>query len=118
MNYKPYMTLKAVLDERFTDIDEVRDITNHGMAAGWGGFIYSSEIYDFFEKYEDEIDDYLYENDITLKSLVKKLGKEWTFQELREKAVWTTVELYCYYRLAELENLQIEQEQENEELCV
>ncbi len=82
------MTLKAVLDERFTDIDEVRDITNHGMAAGWGGFIYSSELYDFFEKYEDEIDDYLYENDITLKSLIKKARQRMDVPRIFEKKLY------------------------------
>ena len=105
------MTLKSALDERFDDIDEVRDITKYGMSGGVSDFIYYSELSEFFNKYEEEIDDYLYENDIPVKSLMKKAD---SFQELRQNAVWTVVELYANYRLAELQNLQIEQENDDD----
>ena len=47
--------LTDALDERFDDLDEMKDVVNHGMDAGFGGFIYYGETREFFFKYEDEI---------------------------------------------------------------
>ena len=95
-------TLEATLEARFDDPDELKDICVHGMSAGFSGFIYSSELYDFFEKYEDEIEDLLSEADIALSQLVAR-DETWTLQEIREKATWAAVELYAYKKTNDLE---------------
>ena len=100
MEYKA--TLEETLKARFDDNTEVHDISMHGMASGWSGFIYSSELYDFFERYEDEIEDVLYEAGFELSNIVKD-PKEWTFQELREKSVWIAVELWISQRFDEIQ---------------
>ena len=48
----------TILDTEF-DIDELRDIVNHGMAGGVSGFIYTRECVDKFDENDDEIQDYL-----------------------------------------------------------
>ena len=93
-------TLEATLDARFSDPeypDELKDICIHGMDAGFSGFIYSSELYDFFERYEDEIEDLLEDAGISLSQLVER-DETWTLQQIREKATWTAVELYAFYK--------------------
>ena len=97
--FKP--TLEATLDARFSDPeypDELKDICVHGMSAGFSGFIYSSELYDFFEKYEDEIEDLLADADIALSQLVSR-DETWTLQEIREKATWAAIELYAFNKI-------------------
>ena len=41
------------------DFDELQDIANHGANTGVHGFTYSSDLYDMFNKYEDQIMDEL-----------------------------------------------------------
>ena len=43
------------LAERFDDMDEIKDVAEYGCQAGVSDFIYSSELAEFFDKYEDEI---------------------------------------------------------------
>ena len=96
-------TLEATLDARFDDPDELQDICKHGMSSGFSGFIYSSELYDFFERYEDEIEDLLDDAGIALSQLVAR-DETWTLQEIREKATWAAVELYAYKKTNDLED--------------
>ncbi len=99
-------TLEATLDARFSDPeypDELQDICKHGMSAGFSGFIYSSELYDFFERYEDEIEDLLDDAGIALSQLVER-DETWTLQQIREKATWAAVELYAYKKTNDLED--------------
>ena len=99
-------TLEATLDARFSDPeypDELQDICKHGMVSGFSGFIYSSELYDFFERYEDEIEDLLDDAGIALSQLVER-DETWTLQEIREKATWAVVELYAYKKTNDLED--------------
>ena len=44
------------LAERFDDMDEIKDVAEYGCAGGVSDFIYSSELAEFFDKYEDEIE--------------------------------------------------------------
>lgn len=85
-------TLNQTLAERFSDLDEIRDVAIHGCLGGVSGFIYSSELYDFFEHHEDEIEDVLESCGITYSDLKPDAQ---TFQEIREAAVWFVVETYC-----------------------
>ena len=86
--------LERALSIRFTDNSEIRDVASHGCAGGVSGFIYSSELFEFFNEHESDIEDVLNELELTLTDLHNE-ADNWTFQELREKAVWIVVEYYC-----------------------
>jgi hypothetical protein len=86
--------LERALSERFTDSSEIRDVAKHGCSGGVSGFIYSSELFEFFNEHESDIEDVLDEVGIKYQDLVSD-PEDWTFQELREKAVWYIVGYYC-----------------------
>ena len=90
------------LDERFTDVDEIKDVYNYGCSAGVGGFIYYSEVREFFFEHEDEIEQYLYDTygDDLIKDLAKTNN---SINQLINAMVWCVVETYCGTRLADLE---------------
>ena len=84
--------LEKALTDRFTDQSEINDIAKHGCAGGVSGFIYSSELFDFFQEHESDIEDAIHDAGLTPDAF---LGEQWTFQEFREKAVWFCVEMWC-----------------------
>ena len=86
------------LAERFDDLDECKDVAEYGCAAGFSDFIYSTELAEFFDKYEDEIENELDAYGFTYTDLVDT-DEFWTMQELKEKAVWCIVEMYCHQRV-------------------
>lgn len=86
--------LERALSERFTDQSEISDVANHGCSGGVSGFIYSSELFDFFNQHENDIEDVLHEIGIRYRDLAKD-PDDWTFQEVRERAVWVVVTYYC-----------------------
>jgi hypothetical protein len=90
------------------ELDQLRDIAQHGANAGVPGFIYSSELHDKWERYSDEVTDYLedYADACFGKSwesmIVDQLDSEdWTMQELKEKAIWAYLELRAQEETAE-----------------
>ena len=85
------------LDKRFTDIEEVKDVAQHGCEGGVSGFIYYYETRKFFFEHEDEIEDYLSNiyGDSLLQDLVKKNK---TINQLINQMVWLTVQDYCVCR--------------------
>ena len=87
-------TLDQALSERFNDLSEMMDIAKYGCAAGVSGFIYSTELHEFFDTYTDEIWDKLEELDVHMSDLVGDIDR-WTSQEVAEKACWIVVENYC-----------------------
>lgn len=87
-------TLIAALEARFTDASEIKDVVDYGCSAGVSGFIYSTELAEFFEEHTDEIEDILNNNEIKLEHLIQDEDC-WTFQEVKEKSVWFVVENYC-----------------------
>ena len=92
--------LTDALDERFDDLDEVKDVANYGCAAGVGGFIYYYETRKFFFEYEDEIEeimDELYFGDNYIKEITD--DDSITVNGLINKIVWIIVENYCQTRL-------------------
>ena len=95
--------LFAALEERFDNIDEVRDIARHGMSGGFSGFIYSSELHEFYDKYEDDIEEYLYEMGIKLHELVDT-EEFYSIQELKEKSIWCCIDLWAQDKVYTLEN--------------
>ena len=90
----------TILDTEF-DIDELKDIVNHGMSAGVSGFIYTRECVDKFDANDDEIQDYLsdwyYDNiggDEGSFSYFAKDVEDIT--QLKNKLVWAYVELKAH----------------------
>lgn len=86
------------LAERFDDMDEIKDVAEYGCAAGVSDFIYSTELAEFFDKYEDEIEDELDGLGIKYTDLIDT-DEFWTLQECKEKAVWCIVEMYCHNKV-------------------
>ena len=100
------MSLATALDERFLSDEDGRsdliDICNHGIDAGFGGFIYSTELCEFFNEHESDIEDVLDDMGITLNDIVRD-PQSWTFQEVKERSVWIVVENYCHSMFDEVE---------------
>ena len=98
--------LKAALDERFDDIEECKDIQEHGCAScACLDFIYYYETRKFFNEYEEELEDYFY----------NMFGNDWMKQFVADKSVsdtatfknycvWMIIELYCLGRVDQLVN--------------
>lgn len=86
--------LERALSLRFTDQSEINDVAKHGCSGGVSGFIYSSELFEFFNEHESDIEDVMNELGLQFNAFVGDKDI-WTFQELREKAVWFVVEYYC-----------------------
>ena len=93
----------TILDQEF-DMDALHDIATHGCQAGVSGFIYSSELHDVFDKYEDDIFEFLdgYADELGEKSgtqmvidYVTRDDEYYTMQDIKEKAVWMYVELFA-----------------------
>ena len=97
--------LTEALQDRFDDIDEIRDVANHGCSGGVSGFIYHQECNKFFDTHEDSVEDVCYD----------MLGKDWmvtltkqadiaSILELKTQAVWFVVEAYCQQVMQNIEN--------------
>ena len=86
------MTMHDALTARFTDADEIKDVVIYGCSNGVSGFIYYSENEKFFDKYEDEIYDYL--NDCEM-SMVDFVHPGSTISSLKNDLVWAVVEAWC-----------------------
>lgn len=84
--------LHDALAARFTDADEIKDVANYGCAGGVSGFIYYSETTKFFDKYEDEIYDYLNDCGFSMKHFVDTGS---TISTLKNEMVWCVVECWC-----------------------
>ena len=106
--------LKLALDQRFLGsegLDELRDITNHGLSGGVSGFIYYTELNRFFHEHEAAIEETLEGMEVTLEMLLSSVnsytigkapdGLRDTFQTIRQNAVWTVVEEYARLRVDE-----------------
>lgn len=87
-------TLSQVLADRFINQDEINDIARYGCQQGVSGFIYSTELHDFFDDHTDAIWDTLEDLGVHLSDLVVDVDR-WTSQELAERAVWIVAENYC-----------------------
>ena len=93
-------TMFTILDHEF-DIDELRDIVNHGMSAGVSGFIYFHETVSKFDENDDEIQDYLsdwvHDNIGGDESSFKYFAPDAEdITQLKNKLVWAYVELKAH----------------------
>ena len=95
---KFYPTLSETLARRFDDMDEVRDISNHGMDCGWSGFIYSYELNKFFDEFESEIEDYMFDM-VGDGWLVDIANKSSNMQDMINTVVWIVVESWCHHKV-------------------
>ena len=93
----------TILDHEF-ELDELKDIVNHGMSAGVSGFIYYHETRDIFDKHDDEIQEYL--SDWIYDHCTSVGGNRSSFEyfapeaeditQLKNKLVWSYVELKAH----------------------
>ena len=80
----------TILGEEF-ELDELRDIARHGANTGVHGFTYSSDLYDMFNKYEDEIENMLDDMGYTMHDVM--IDREFnTIQQYKEWACWVYLE--------------------------
>ena len=86
--------LQQALTERFTYQDEIKDVAHNGCSGGVSGFIYNVELDEFFKRHEIFIEDLLEWHCIKPSDMVRDVDC-WTFQEMRQFAVWFVVELHC-----------------------
>ena len=88
--------LTKVLSERFDDVTEINDVAIHGCSGGVSDFIYNKECNDFFNEYEDDIEDVCYDmlGDEWMVTLIKH-AKITDIMSLKTHAVWFVVETYC-----------------------
>ena len=92
--------LKEALDVRFDCIEECRDVMNHGCSMGVSGFIYYSETSEFYDQYESDIEEILY--DIGFIHNYER-DEAVSIQQLKNAAVWAVVEYYCSCRCGDYE---------------
>ncbi len=92
----------TILDVEF-DVDELKDIVNHGMSGGVSGFIYTRECVDKFNEHDDEIEEYLSDwwfDNIGERDYIGMIADGGHNQhpvgsvdELKNRMVWSYVEL-------------------------
>ena len=88
--------LTVALDERFDDIEEIKDVADHGCEGGVSGFIYYSETRKFFDEYQEEIEQELEElyGDDYLKQILNTSSIQ-DVTQLKNYMVWCVVSSYC-----------------------
>ena len=96
-------SLQTALTDRFTDPSEISDVANHGCCGGVSGFIYHNEINEFFKLHEAELEEILDDHCINLSDMVNN-EESWSFDELRQFAVWFAVEVHCKHAQEDLAN--------------
>ena len=97
------INLQETLEARFDDIDEIRDIVNHGIMGGFHGFIYTYELNEFFHEYEDDIEEYYWQ--IFGDNWISEFSQDITsLDEMRAKMVWGIVEMWCNDKMDEMDD--------------
>ena len=103
-------TMHNILDVEF-EVDELKDIVNHGMSGGVGGFIYTRDCVDKFNEHDDEIEEYLsdwYHDNMGENNYIGAIASNGTFSvgsvdELMTKMVWSYVELKAHEILTQVD---------------
>jgi len=89
------------------DLDQLSDIAKHGCAAGVSGLIYSSELYDLFTEYGEEVMEFLDNQademgaqsglQMVIDSITKGDDEQYySVQDTKETAIWMYVEIIAY----------------------
>jgi len=100
----------TIFDVEF-ELDELRDIVNHGMSAGVSGFIYTRDCVNKFNEHDDEIEEYLsdwYHDNMGENNYIGAIASNGTFSvgsvdELMTKMVWSYVELKAHEILTQVD---------------
>ena len=79
-----------ICGESFT-FDELQDIANHGANTGVHGFTYSSDLYDIYDRYEDDIENRVYELGLTIGEVMVERDMQ-SLQQYKEWACWMYLE--------------------------
>ena len=89
MNLSP--AVESILDTY--DSEELSDIANHGCASGCASsHIYYTETSEFFDKYEEDVNDYL--RDIFGENFMFELISDChDMTDMKNKLVWVFIEL-------------------------
>ena len=90
----------TILDREF-DVDELRDIVNHGMSSGVSGFIYTRDNVEHFNNNDDVIEEYLsdwYYDTLGERDYISAISQHGdnpvgSVDELKNRMVWAYVEL-------------------------
>ena len=100
-------TMHTILDHEF-DVDQLKDIVNHGMSAGVGGFIYTSECVEVFNINDDEIEEYLSDwyhdnmgEDNYIHAMTADRPELCSIDALKTHMLWSYVELKAWDLLSE-----------------
>ena len=93
------------------DVDELKDIVNHGMSAGVSGFIYTRDNVQWFDENEDTIEEYLsdwYKDNMGEDNYIGAIAGAdnnsypvGSIDELKNRMVWMYVELKAFEILSE-----------------
>ena len=95
---KFYPTLQETLARRFEDMDEVRDISNHGINCGYSGFIYYGELNAFFNEFESELEEYMFDmfGDGWLVNIANDSN---SMQDMINTVVYIVAESWCHHKV-------------------
>ena len=92
----------TILGHEF-ELDELKDIVNHGMAMGVSGFIYYHENTALFNEYEDDIEAYLSDwyhdnmgEDNYIHAMTEGRSEIASIDALKNHMVWAYVELNAH----------------------
>ena len=110
--------LKLALDRRFEGsegLEELEDISCHGLSGGVAGFIYYNELNQFFAEHEAAIEETLQDLGVTLQMLTQN-APNGTFQTIRQNTVWLVVEEYAHQRLNEDDEEETDDEPSDQEM--
>ena len=88
--------LTDALDERFTDLSEVKDIAKYGMEGGFADFIYYGDIRRFFFEHENDIESYI-EDHYGYKDWITS-NPPYSVNNLINNSVWLVVQSWCTQR--------------------
>jgi hypothetical protein len=108
---QPFYTIFKAQDPTERDaafeIDELKDIVNHGMSAGVPMFIYTKDNVAWFNENEDTIEEYLSDwyfdnlNERNYMAAICNDTEPCSIDELKTKMVWMYVELKAFEILSE-----------------
>ena len=109
--------LEETLIHRFDDKDELMDIVEHGPDTGVSDFTYTYEINEFYNEFDDDIENYFYE--VFGDAWLKDTGAAdcCSLDEVRCHLVWMFLSHWCETRLEEME-VEMLNEMSDEEFSV
>jgi hypothetical protein len=84
------------------DAEQLKEIAEHGCESGCApGFIYYYETSAFFDRHQDEIEEFLYEV-IGEDYLTRAASKTESMKSLKNLLCWQFVEMVCFFEVDKL----------------